>query len=215
MEEADTGGSSSKDRVSSQPGPWSLLLLVSWCGLVAGLLEVAVVVLRKQSFDLDRLAPITRHFVWLIPVSNLAIFIVLSLLLAPLVWWGRRGRWLAARLLCGLTLLPPVWAASPRIFGPAGLVLALGAATRFVPALERRATSFRRLVGISFPAVVGVVFLLAASLWGRDWIKEWRESAAAVTAGGQPQRALDRAGHGGRRPSEPLRLRPSHQPDHQ
>ena len=112
---------------------------MSWCGLVAGLLEVAVVVFRKQTFALDRLAPITRHFVWLIPVTDLAIFVVLGAVLAPLFWWGKRGRWLAPRLLCGLTLLPPLWAASPRIFGPAGLVLALGAATRLVPTLERRA----------------------------------------------------------------------------
>ena len=31
---------------------------------------------------------------------------------------GKRGAGSAPRLLCGLTLLPPLWAASPRIFGP-------------------------------------------------------------------------------------------------
>ena len=46
----------------------SLLLLSAWCGLVAGLLEVGTIVLRKQVFDPDHLYRMSRHFVWLIPL---------------------------------------------------------------------------------------------------------------------------------------------------
>ncbi len=186
FEEAGTAGSPSRDRGTNRLGPWSLLLLLSWCGLVAGLLEVGVIVLRKRTFDLTHLLPMSRHFVWLIPLTDLVIFLALGVLLSPLVLWGRRGRWLAPRLLCTLTLLPPIWAASPRIFGPSGILLALGAATWFVPALERRSAGFRRLVRISFPAVVGLVSLLAASLWGRDRIKEWREAGGPLPPPGSP-----------------------------
>jgi hypothetical protein len=162
--------SSSPDRGAHQPGPWSLLLLSSWCGLVAGLLEVAVTVLRRRALDLHTV-PISRHFVWIVPLANLAIFCVLGTLLAPLVLWGRRGRWLVPRLLCALTLLPPIWAASPRLFGPAGLLLALGAAARLVPALERRPDGFRRLVRTSLPVVAVIVSLVAAWSLGQDEIK--------------------------------------------
>jgi arylsulfatase A-like enzyme len=177
--------SSSPNRGAHQPGPWSLLLLSSWCGLVAGLLEVAVTVLRRRSLDVHAV-PMSRHFVWMLPLADLAIFCVLGTLLVPLVLWGRRGRWLAPRLLCALTLLPPIWAASPRLFGPAGLLLGLGAAARLVPVLEQRPAGLRRLVRTSFPVVVGIVALLSAWSWGQDEITEWREARRPLPPPGSP-----------------------------
>ncbi len=100
--------------------------------------------------------------------------------------WRRRGPWLAPRLLCALTLLPPIWAASPGIYGPAGFLLALGFASRLVPALERHASGFRRLVRVSFPVVAGLVPILAASLWGSDRIKAWREEMRPLPPPGSP-----------------------------
>ena len=63
--------------------------------------------LRKQLFDPNHLYGMSRHFVWLIPVTNLCIFLALGLLgcIVDLAW-PRRGRWLFVRLLCALTLLP-------------------------------------------------------------------------------------------------------------
>ena len=46
----------------------SRLLLSAWCGLVAGLLEVGAIVLRKQVFGPNHLYNMSRHFVWLIPL---------------------------------------------------------------------------------------------------------------------------------------------------
>ena len=132
FEEAGPTGSLSQDLSPSGLGPMPLLLLSAWCGLTAGLLEVGATILRKRTFDLNHLYWMTRHFVWLIPLLNLAIFLVLGVVLVILVWsWRRRGRWLANRLLGALTLLPAVWAAFPRIYGPAGFLLALGLAALF------------------------------------------------------------------------------------
>ena len=58
--------------------PMSLLLLSAWCGLVAGLLEVGTIVIRKEMFDANHLYGMSRHFVWLIPVTNLGVFLVLG-----------------------------------------------------------------------------------------------------------------------------------------
>jgi arylsulfatase A-like enzyme len=182
---AAPGGASSPNRGEHRLGPRSLLLLSGWCGLVAGLLEVAVTVLRRRALDLHAI-PLSRHFVWMVPVADLAIFCVLGTLLALLLSCGRRGRWLAPRLLCALTLLPPIWAASPRIFGPAGLVMALGAAVQLVPALERRPAGLRRVVLTSFPVVAGIVSLLAASLLGQDEIKQRSEARRPLPPPGSP-----------------------------
>ena len=163
------------------PGPKGLrphywLVLSVWCGLVVGPIEVGTIVVRKSLVDLNQFYWISRHFVWLIPLTNLGIFLAVGVVLAMLVLcWPRLGIGLAARLLCAVALLPPLWAAFPRIYGPAGAILALGVATRLVPALSRHAVGFHRGVRLSFPFLAAVTPLLGASVWFGDRLKEWRE----------------------------------------
>ena len=214
LAEAGPTASSSPELVASRPEPLPLLILSAWCGLIAGLLEVGAILLRKRALDVNQLYKMSRHFVWLIPLSHLAIFLVLGVALSILAWtWRRRGPWLAHRLLAALTVLPPLWAAFPRIYGPAGFLLALGLAARLVPALERDATGLRRVVRLSFPVVAGLVPILAVVALGVRPVRGVARGDAAAPATGFPQRPLDRAGYRGGRPSGPLWLRSSHQPD--
>ena len=69
--------------------PHQVLILSLWCGLVAGPLEVGAIVLRKHTVDLNQFYWMSRHFVWLIPLTNLLIFLILGL--GP----GGRGQGLA------------------------------------------------------------------------------------------------------------------------
>ncbi len=164
-----------------------VLVLSLWCGMVAGLLEVAAIVLRKHTVDLNRFYWMSRHFVWLIPLTNLLIFLVLGLVLALVTLvWPRRGSGISARLLCALTLLPLFWTVFPRIYGPAGFIVVLGIATWLVPAVRRQAAGFRQCVRLSYPVLAVLIPLLAASLWTRDWLKEWREQARPLPAPGSP-----------------------------
>ncbi|MGP0063556.1 MAG: sulfatase [Isosphaeraceae bacterium] len=186
-EQTSPAGSSSLALDANRPGVMAFLILSAWCGLVSGLLDVGTLILRKQFFDLNRLYWMSHHFIWLIPLTNLGIFLVAGMVLFLLGRSGHhRARWIAPRLLAALTLLPPLWAASTRIYGPAGLLLALGASSRLVPALERHADGFRRLIRISFPVVAGFVAILAASLLGADRIREWREDARPMPPTGSP-----------------------------
>jgi len=161
----EEAGSLSHDLVAQPLKLLPFLMLSAWCGLVSGLLEVGEIILCKQALDFNRLYWMSRHFVWLVPLINLLIFLILGMVLSVLVWrWESRGRWLGIRLLCALTVLPLIWAALNRIYGPAGFLVALGVAARLVPALERHATGFRRLVRASFPLVACAVPFLATSL---------------------------------------------------
>jgi len=169
------------DPAANRLGPLAILVLSAWCGLISGLLEVGTTVLRKQALDVNHFYWMSRHFIWLVPLTNLVIFLLLGVVLSLLAW-GRRRRslWLATRVLGTMALLPIFWTAFPRIHPAAGLLLMLGVAARLVPALERRAAGFRRLVRLSLPVLAGLVPALAASLWGVDRLREWRQDARAL-----------------------------------
>ena len=184
---ADKVASPSQDLSANGLGPLALVVFSAWGGLASGLLEVGIRFLRKQTVDLNHFYRMSRHFIWVVPLANLVIFVLLGAALSVLAVWGRsRGRRLATRLLAASTVLPPFLAAFPKIYGLAGLILALGAAAWLVPALERRAAGFRRLVVQSFPVLAVLVVVLAASLWCGDRLKEWRETGRPLPPPGSP-----------------------------
>jgi arylsulfatase A-like enzyme len=194
-------------------GAWEALILSLWCGLVAGLLEVAVILLRKAVFDYNQLYWMSRHFLWLIPVVTTAIFAVVGLAMSLAVTFFReRGAIVGTRLLAALTLLPALWAAAPRIYGLAGFLLALGAGWRIVPFLESREIGVRRIVRLTLPIAAATVALTAASEWGSDRLRAWREAGRALPAPGSPNvllivmdtvRADHLSLHGYTRPTSP------------
>ena len=81
-------------------------------------------------------------------------------------------------------LLPPLWAAFPRIYGVAGLLLAMGLAAWLVPAIERRSEWFRMVVRRSFPGALCLFLFVAASCWATARMRE--RVAWPVQAHGAP-----------------------------
>ncbi len=92
LDEAKPSGAWSPDRDTSRPGLIRFLVLSAWCGLLAGLLEVGAIIVRKQVFDSNHLYWISHHFVWLIPLLNLALFLVVGALLSILRFWRAATR---------------------------------------------------------------------------------------------------------------------------
>ena len=119
-------------------GPLDLLVLSAWCGLAAGELEVAARIVPRAFGPTPQLYMMTRHFVWLVPLINLAVFIGLGVSLALAVrLWPRRAGWWAPRLIVALAILPMLSIAGRRIYVEAWLLVALGVAFRIAPVLER------------------------------------------------------------------------------
>ncbi|MGC8644047.1 MAG: sulfatase-like hydrolase/transferase, partial [Isosphaeraceae bacterium] len=175
-----------RQSVAGSLRPRHLLVLSLWCGLLAGPLEVGAIVLRTHFLALNRFYWMTRHFVWLVPLTNLLIFLALGLAFWLVALCGHSGRWLAARLLCALTLLPPLWAAFPRVYAIAWFFLALGIAARLVPILQHHAALFRRSVTIGLPILALITPLLGASVWVEDWLKDRSEAARPLPPPGSP-----------------------------
>jgi arylsulfatase A-like enzyme len=164
-----------------------LCFLAAWFGLAAGLLEVSTILLRKRVIDPDHLYRMSRHFVWLIPVSNLSLFLALALLSTGIVLlWPRRGRWVIVRLFCALAILPALLVAFPRIHAAASMVLALGLAARLAPVLERRLHGFRWFMRVTFPVGITVVLVLGGSIWFNERSKMSHELSRPLPAGGSP-----------------------------
>jgi arylsulfatase A-like enzyme len=167
-------------------GPLDIVVLSAWCGLSGGLLEVGTIVFCKILPD-HRIIAMNRHFLWMAPLSNLLLFVGIGWLLGLATrFWPHYGGWLSSRLIGFLAVLPMVALMSPGIYPWAQAILALGISSCLVPLVERRPTEARRWQMRSFPALVGVVLVLAASVLGGDWLKQRRERSRPVPSGDPP-----------------------------
>ena len=162
-------------------GPVALLGLAAWCGTVAGLLEVAAVVVRKRFFDSNHLLGMSRHFIWLVPLTDLLIFLLVGLVgCLVVILRPAGGRWAVARTLCVLTMLPMLLGAFPQVYGLAWLLVALGVSARLVPILERHGLAFRRVVLSSAPILAVTLAALAAIPWAADRVQQGREQGRPI-----------------------------------
>ena len=162
---------------------WSI-----WFGLSGGLLEVGTRVLCRAIDPTRRLYLMSRHFVWLTPLANMSLFVVLGLLLAGMTkLWPRLGGWISPRLLCALAIQPMLILAAPRIYSQALFVLALGISSLLVSLLESLPRTRRLSILIrSFPVFAALVLILAVSVVAGDGLKQYREARRPVPLPGSP-----------------------------
>ncbi len=168
-------------------GALGVVLLSAWCGLAAGLLEVGSRVLCATVDPTQRLYLMSRHFIWLGPVSNLLVFVWIGLLLAAATrFWPRAVAWLGPRVLLACTIAPALMATRQEIYPEAWFVVALGISAQAVPVIERRRAGLARMLWLSFPVMVAVVLGLASLLFVGDRLKERREARRPMPSGNSP-----------------------------
>jgi arylsulfatase A-like enzyme len=179
---------SKRARVVRQPmRARDVLLLSAWCGLATGLLEVGTRVLCRAIDPSQRLYIMSRHFIWLGPLSNLAFFLGIGLLLAVAIRLAPRATgWFGPRLICACTILPVLMAAWPQIYTAAWLLVALGVAVSLVPSIERHGSALRNWLPWSFPFMMGLVLALAGFVFAGDWLKLARESGRPLPPAKSP-----------------------------
>jgi arylsulfatase A-like enzyme len=164
-----------------------VLLLSAWCGAAGGLLEVAARVLCRTINPTNRLYMMTRHFVWLAPLSNLFLFSLAGILLAlAAVQWPQRGAWLATRIICIGAIFPTLVVISSQIYELAWVILAAGIAIRLAPRLEKDTRRLRRWLLFSFPLLLGAILGTACAVFGGDWLRAQHEAILPLPTGGSP-----------------------------
>jgi arylsulfatase A-like enzyme len=167
--------------------PLDVLILSVWCGLAGGLLEVGARIVCKSLIATNRLYLMSRHFVWLTPLSNLIFFVGLGLFLALAAkLWPRSWGWVGPRLIGLLAIMPVLIVMVPQVYPVAWAILAMGVALRLSAFLERHATGLRRRLLLSFPALSGFVLILACWDFGGEWIAERREASRPLPPGDPP-----------------------------
>jgi arylsulfatase A-like enzyme len=167
-----------------QYGAGGLFLITFWFGLLAGYLELGLVLAQRAinpHLSLDALRT-NRNFVWMIPVSDVLIFGAAGVLIAVLARYHRRlAHWTAFRLsvamLC-FTLLLTIEGLSLI----AAITLACGLASNVGPWLARRAAWLGWLVGVSIPAMAVSLIVLTGVAY--TWITstEYRASSRRPSA---------------------------------
>jgi arylsulfatase A-like enzyme len=161
----------------NRPSAGLVLLFSMWLGLVAGLLDLGFVVLKKHvSDDFYRLG---EGFPWIIPTVVAALVLLPSLVLV-LVIRSRRGR-----IPIGIAVALPAFvgfldlcARLPLAFW-ASLLFSAGLAVQLARIVRPRERAFTRFVRRTAPLLVGVVVALELATTGaRDWAE--RRAIAAL-----------------------------------
>src|SRR5271157_148959 len=190
-----------------------ILTLACWLGLAAGLLEVGVNVLRRHVPGNDGFYRMSRHFVWLIPLTYCLLFVVLGIGLTVLCrLWPVSGKRLTFRILGTLTLLPALMVGLPQIYPVAWLVVVFGIVEQSIPFISRHGRQSRRILRLGLPAMI----LLVLSLMSWSLLKETINSRRVSSLPMPPKESpnvllivLDTVGadhlslHGYRRPTSP------------
>jgi arylsulfatase A-like enzyme len=184
---AATGEASPRPEALRRLGPIEVLLLSAWFGLAAGELEVIATVLRAHVSSAQRMYMMPRHFVWLIPLVNLSLFVGVGLLLcAAITVWPRRVGWIMLRLFVTFAILPALMVVGHQVFALAWLMVAIGVASLLAPPIERHTAGVCRWLALSFPLLAGAVAVQATLIFGGDQLKRRREEGRPPPPAGSP-----------------------------
>ena len=168
--------------------PFSSLILITaaaaHAGLTSGIIEVAIQTGRHAFLGAESLGSLqlNRHFLWMIPLTNMALFLLGTAPLAVVSLarpeFARRASRYLLIYLTSLSLLSIVRG----IHWLALATFAAGIAYRLAPVLSRRSERARRLMLLSFPGVIGIVAALGFLSYDQAVLKERRMIAGLPAA---------------------------------
>jgi arylsulfatase A-like enzyme len=170
--------------LAAAPAPAGLILSMCWFGLVAGLLELSVVLAQRELIERISLESLrtNRHFLWMIPTADLLIFGLCGVFLA---WLSKRRPGVAQALVyltgSGLLVLSSLMALEG-IHPIARIVLTCAVAYRALPLLKAHSLLVWGIVKRTLPALGGGLIVLIA-LVSYTVISAERRNLAQLPAG--------------------------------
>jgi arylsulfatase A-like enzyme len=163
----------------SQPvgiAPATVLVVSVWIGLVAGFLDLGLMVMRRRLIDGD-FYRLGEHFGWIIPAGVAALVLVPGMVLALIARLRRGGvRPGAAVGLLSLVGSLDLCARLP-VESWAALLLSGGLAIQSARLVGPRRRAFLKLVRITAPLLIGLGVVIALVTFGR---RAWLEHRAVA-----------------------------------
>ena len=156
----------------------AMLLVAAWIGLVAGFLDLGILVVRKRFIDID-FYRMGDDFAWLIPLGVTILVLVPAILFALFATIARRPVHVgvAVGLLSFVGILD--FTARLPISLWASMLLSAGLATQFARLIRPCMRVFLRLVRVTLPLLAGaLLILMLATIGGRAWSEH--QAAAAL-----------------------------------
>lgn len=173
-----------RGRAPTVAGVLTIVLMSAWFGVATGLLELAILVAwqRIESSAVLGVLQVNRHFLWMVPVACLAVFLLCGLPLISLACiWPKLARKTGAVGFGALSLFA-LLKLVPGLYTAAAAALALGVAHRIARRIDRRGWNLRRPALWSLGAGIVLVLVLGASTYDRVELAEGRTLAALPEA---------------------------------
>jgi arylsulfatase A-like enzyme len=171
---------------SISAGPGKVLLIAAWIGLIAGFLDLGLLVMNRRVIQRD-FYRLGSDFVWIIPTAVASLMLVPGTVIAVIAWTRRRG--VRMGVVVGVLSFIGFLDLSARL--PlelwASLLVCAGLATQSVRMVRRRRARFLRFVRRTVPLLAGTLLVIVVvTIGGRAWT-EYRAVAAVppATAGAQ------------------------------
>jgi arylsulfatase A-like enzyme len=172
--------------VDVSPRPRSVLAFAVWLGLATGLLEVALLFLRRYLLDSSAVSALqlNQHARWMIPISHGMMFGACGLILAAVASLTRSRRLVGVGVygLCFLSTLA-LLQVTKGLTTIACSSLAGGVTLWVAPFLLTHARRPSRLVGFGLPAQIAVIGIFFGVNAGREKLDE---SLLPTAAPGSP-----------------------------
>ena len=168
------------DPARADEGSLATLRLALWFGLLAGLGELALLAVRK--YVLHRFLLVSKDAVWMAPVADGTLFVLVAILLIGLrAVLPRRVRLPSVLIFAALAAFTLLLMYQP-LYGPAAALLAIGLGTVALRMARRWAPGFDKFVGRTLPALIIVVLLGAGAVQIQAAVEKGRSGSGTTVA---------------------------------
>jgi arylsulfatase A-like enzyme len=165
------------ERDASRAGPATVFLVALWIGLVAGFVDLGLMVLKNR-LNGDGFYRLSDHFPWIIPAGVSAVVLLPGMTLALIARLRRRG--VSLGVAVGPLSFVGFLDVSARL--PlelwSSLLLSGGLAVQAARLVGRRRGPFVRMARLTAPLLVGLLAVIAALMVGG---RAWSEFRAVST----------------------------------
>jgi arylsulfatase A-like enzyme len=156
--------------------PLSVVVWSAWLGLVGGTAELLLFLLKCHYLE-HRFYNVGRHYPWMYPVAGVMVVGALGAILAVATWiWPKHITSYVNMFVLSFTACAGILFVLP-LYTVVCLLLAAGLAVQTSRRVTRRLGSLDRFVQRSLVVLVGLLIVVVAGVFGREFWAEWRATS--------------------------------------